>query len=148
PFMLGHVQAQLRQVRALDMRRQVQQRLWTTAENIVLEAHLPRRVLEAVWDAFFGRAITSGYDRALAALRPATAAHGMAAGGSSGLLASKGSGRARRYVAGPRLFDAVGASLGVPVPEAESDARAIIVTRLGERIAAEGARRAGLDGRD
>src|SRR2546421_5877456 len=104
------------------MRRQVQQRIWTAAENVVLEANLPRRLLEAVWDAFFGREVTSRYYRSLSEVSPATAATDMSAGVASGLLRSLGSGRSRRYVAGPRLSLALGTALGVETPEADDDA--------------------------
>ncbi len=147
PFVVDHVRAQLQQVRALDMRRQVQQRLWTAAENVVLDAGLPRRLLEAAWDAFFGREVTSRYYRSLTDVSPATAASDMAAAVASGLLAARGKGRSRRYVAGPRLYRSIGNPLDIPTPETDADARAIIITRLGEQVAEEGKRRWQLDQR-
>jgi Fic family protein len=146
-FVAAHVEAQLHQTRALDMRRQVQVRLFTAAENVVLEAGLPRRMVEGVWDAFFGRDVTSRYYRSLTDVSPATAATDLASAVAAGLLRPVGSGRGRKYFAGLRLHQGIGAALDIITPESEDEARALIITRLGEGVAAQGARRASLYGR-
>lgn len=55
PFIKAHVEAQLHQVRSLDVRERVQRRIWTAIEEAVSDAGLDTRVANAVWDAFFGR---------------------------------------------------------------------------------------------
>lgn len=55
------MQAQLGQVRALDLRERVQREIWLAVEGLVTDAHLPRRVANAIWGAFFDRAVTSRY---------------------------------------------------------------------------------------
>lgn len=57
----AHMQAQLGQVRALDLRERVQREIWLAVEGLVTDAHLPRRVANAIWGAFFDRAVTSRY---------------------------------------------------------------------------------------
>jgi hypothetical protein len=63
PLIRAHLRAQLHQVRALDLRERVQQRIWTVVEEAVSAAGLDSRVANAVWDAFFGRSVTPRYYR-------------------------------------------------------------------------------------
>jgi hypothetical protein len=59
PFVHAHVEAQLHQVRVLDLRERVQQRIWTAVEKAVTSAGLQPRVANAVWDVFFGRSVVT-----------------------------------------------------------------------------------------
>lgn len=136
-FIRAHMEAQLHQVRALDLRERVQQRIWTALEEAVSAAGLEARVGNAVWDAFFGRSVTPRYYRPLADVSPATATNDLAAAVAAGLLRPEGKARSRRYQAGDALYPRIGAALGVQVNESGDPARAIIIGELTKRVASE-----------
>src|SRR5437016_459937 len=136
-FIRAHVEAQLHQVRALDLRERVQQRIWTAVEEAVTGAHLDARVANAVWDAFFGRAVTPRYYRPLADVSPATASNDLAAAVAAGFLRPEGKARSRRHQAGDGLYPRIGAALGVRAGESGDPARAIIIGELTKRVATE-----------
>ncbi len=140
PFVRAHMEAQLHQVRALDLRERVQQKIWTAIEEAVTAAGLESRVANAVWDAFFGRSVTPRYYRPLADVSPATATNDLAAGVAAGLLRPEGRARSRRYQAGENLYPRIGAALGVRVDDSGEAARAIIVGELTKRVASERAK--------
>ena len=133
PFLLAHVTAQLAQVRALDLRRRVERRIWEALEAVVEDARLQPRVVNAVWDAFFEREVTPAYYIPLADVSRATATNDLAASVAAGLLEPRGAGRTRRYVAGPALYTRAAALLGVD--GIEHDARARIVAVLSGELA-------------
>ena len=137
PFIRAHMEAQLHQVRALDLRERVQQRIWTAVEEAVTGAGLPLRVANAVWDAFFGRSVTPRYYRPLADVSPATATNDLAGAVAAGLLRPEGRARSRRYQAGDALYLRIGAALGVRVDDAGDAARALIIGELTRRVASE-----------
>jgi hypothetical protein len=60
PFLRAHLEAQLHQVRALDLRERVERRIWSALEDAVNAADMEPRVAHAAWDAFFGREVTLG----------------------------------------------------------------------------------------
>jgi Fic family protein len=134
PFIVGHVDAQLQQIRALDVRTRTEQQIWTAVEEAAEDAHLDRRLANALWDAFFGREVTAGYYRSLADVSPATATVDLAAAVSSGLLRAEGQRRARRYLADERLYEAVARALLIPETGGMETARDVIVSELGRRI--------------
>ena len=136
PFVCAHVEAQLYQVRVLDLRERVQQRIWTAVEEAVTGAGLQPRVANAVWDVFFGRSVTPRYYRPLADVSPATATNDLAAAVAAGLLRPEGKGRSRRYAAGAALYARLGAALGVSVGDAGESARATIIGELTRRVGA------------
>jgi Fic family protein len=138
PFLQAHIEAQLHQVRALDLREKTQRRIWAAIEDVVATAGLEPRVANAAWDAFFGRDITPRYYRPLADISVATATNDLAASVAAGLLSPVGSGRSRRYVAGQSLIPLVGARLGVDVTESDESGRTVIVAELAQRVAAAG----------
>jgi Fic family protein len=140
PFIRAHLEAQLHQVRALDLRERVQQRIWTVVEEAVTAAGLDPRVANAVWDAFFGRGVTPRYYRPLADVSVATATKDLAAAVAAGLLRPVGRARSRRYHAGNGLYTRVGAALGVPVNERGDSARGTIIGELTKRVASDGSR--------
>lgn len=134
PFLVAHVTAQLSQVRALDLRRRVERRIWDALERVVEDARLQPRVVNAVWDAFFEREVTPAYYKPLVEVSTATATNDFAAAVAAGLLEPVGAGRSRRYVAGPMLYERVAALLGID--GIEHDARARIVSVLSRELAA------------
>jgi len=136
PFLLAHVEAQLHQVRALDLRERVQQKIWVVVEEAVSAAGLAPRVGNAVWDAFFGRSVSPRYYRPLADVSPATATNDLAGAVAAGLLRPEGRARSRTYCAGAELYRRVGAALGVPVEGQGEPARAVIVGELTRRAVA------------
>jgi Fic family protein len=134
-FIRAHVGAQVSQVRALDLREQVERRIWTVIEDMVEAAGLHRRVANAVWDAFFGREVTAGYYRSVADVSPATATNDLTAAVAGGFLSAKGQRKARRYLPGPDLYVRVGQALNVDVAGLdEVAARSTIVGTLSRRI--------------
>jgi len=142
-FIRAHMEAQLHQVRALDLRERVQQKIWTAVEEAVTAAGLDPRVANAVWDAFFGRSVTPRYYRPLADVSPATATNDLAAAVAAGLLRPEGKGRSRRYQAGEGLYPRIGAILGLRVDEPGDSGRAIIIGELTRRVASDRSRLSG-----
>ncbi len=138
-FIRAHVDAQLGQVRALDVRGQLERRIWTCLEEIALDASLNPRVSHALWDAFFGRPVTAGYYRSLADVSPATATTDLSAAVSAGLLEAVGQRRGRRYEATERLAERLGSTLSIPDVSGSVDAaRDRIVAELGRRVTVAG----------
>lgn len=138
PFLQVHVEAQLHQVRALDLREKTQRRIWAAIEEVVAAAGLEPRVANAAWDAFFGRDVTPRYYRPLADISVATATNDLGAAVAAGLLRPVGSGRSRRYVAGQTLMPQIGVRLGIDVAESDDVARTNIVAELAGRVAVTG----------
>jgi len=139
PFLVAHLEAQLHQVRALDLRGRTQRRVWEAIERIVEDAGLKSRTANAVWDAFFGRLVTSRYYRPLADVSVPTAANDLGGCVAASLLSPVGQGRSRAYVHGSRLFPLLGEVLGVEVPEDDADAaRARIITELTQMVIKDG----------
>jgi Fic family protein len=136
PFIATHLNAQLSQVRALDLRDRVEHRIWDAIVGLVEDVGLDERVANALWEAFFERDVTAGYYRAVTDVSPATATHDLRAAVAAGLLSARGERRGRRYLPGPRLYDRVGRTVGLD----DAAERAPIVGALAQRIAAEGAR--------
>ncbi|VUZ84676.1 cell division protein Fic [Candidatus Methylomirabilis lanthanidiphila] len=137
PFIRAHLEAQLHQVRALDLRERVQHRIWTAIEEAVTAAGLDPRLANAVWDAFFGRSVTPRYYRPLADVSVATATKDLAMAVAAGLLRPVGRARSRTYQAGEALYARIGAALGVPVAESGEPARGTIIGELTKRVASE-----------
>lgn len=132
PFIKGHLDAQLHQVRALDVRIRAEQQIWIAAEEAAEDAGLDRRLANALWDAFFGRDVTAGYYRSLADVSPAAATNDLAAATAAGLLRAVGQRRGRRYLAGKRLYDAIAGALFIEIGTSET-ARDGIVSELNKR---------------
>lgn len=137
-FIRAHLEAQLHQVRALDMRERIQRQIWTALEEVAEDAHLDRRVANALWDAFFGWEVTAGYYRSLADVSPATATKDLAGAVSAGLLHSKGQRRGRRYLPSERLYYLTGGALFIEVSAVPAAARDHIVAELARRVASNG----------
>jgi Fic family protein len=136
-FIRAHMEAQLHQARALDLRQRVQQRIWRAVEEAVNASGLEDRVANAVWDAFFGRSVTPRYYRPLADVSPATATSDLAAAVAAGLLRPEGRARSRRYQAGSGLYQRIGAALGLNIDQSGDPARGIIIGELTRRVASE-----------
>ena len=138
PFIQSHLEAQLHQVRALDNREKVERQIWTAIEEAAEDAYLDRRLVNALWDAFFGRDVTAGYYRSLADVSPATATSDLSAAVSSRLLVAEGQRRGRRYIAGDRLFELVASAISVEISGPQHVARAVIVSELSRRLTLSG----------
>ena len=137
PFVHGHVDAQVRQVRALDLRINTEQQIWMAVEEAAEDVGMDRRLANALWDAFFGRDVTAGYYRSLTDVSPATATKDLTTAVAAGLLASEGERRGRRYFAGERLFGTVANTLFIEI-ETASSAQDRIITELGRRLTMSG----------
>lgn len=135
PFLEAHVEAQLHQVTALDLRERTQRRIWSAIDDVLTSVGLEPRIANAAWDAFFGREVTPRYYRPLADISTATATNDLAAAVAAGLLRPEGRGRSRRYVAGHALGPLIGARVGIDVAESDDIARELIVTELTRRVA-------------
>ena len=141
PFIEALLQSQVSQVRALDLRERVQQRIWIAVEEAVAAAGLEPRVANAIWDAFFGSEVTPRYYRPLADVSPATATTDLAGAVAAGLLRPEGKARSRRYGAGESLYQRIGSALGIRIDESTDSARAIIIGELTKRVASDRAER-------
>jgi Fic family protein len=135
PFLHAHMEAQLHQVRAFDLRERVQQKIWVAVEEAVTAAGLEPRVANAVWDVFFGRSVTPRYYLSLADVSSATVTNDLAAAVAAGFLRPEGRARSRTYEAGNDLYSRIGAALGIQVNETGAPARAIIIGELTKRAA-------------
>ncbi len=137
PFIEGHASAHVRQVRALDLRIRTEQQIWTALEEASEDVGMDRRLANALWDAFFGRAVTAGYYRSLTVVSPATATKDLTTAVAARLLAARGERRGRRYLAGDRLYGAVADALHIDIGSAGSP-RDRIVVELGRRLTLSG----------
>jgi len=132
-FVLVHLQAQVSQVLTLALRQRTEGRLWITLENPLEDTGLPIRLANALYDSFFGRAITSGYYRDLIDASQVTARNDLLAASAAGLLRAERKTRGRRYVPGSTLLPAVAAALG----DVEPNSSAVIeelVRRTGDEM--------------
>jgi hypothetical protein len=112
----AHVGAQRRQVDALSLRRDALRQIWTVLEDLVTEdLGVAPRLADGLFDAFFGRPITNRYYRQLCDVSVATATGDLARLEASGLLASRGRGRATEYTGTGALIDRVAGAVGIPV---------------------------------
>jgi Fic family protein len=127
PFLTVHIEAQLAQVRALDLRRRVERHIWEALEDAVEESRLQLRLVHALWDAFFERDVTPAYYMGVTDVSRATATNDLAAAVAASLLEPRGAGRSRRYVAGSTLYERAAAYLGVDSIEHEPRARIVAV---------------------
>jgi len=133
-FIVGHIEAQLHQARALDLRLRTEQQIWTALESVAETAHLDPRVTNALWDCFFGRDVTAGYYRPLADVSPATATNDLAAAVSSGHLRAIGERRGRRYISGESLYEETARLLMIPAVGSPETARDEIVAEIARRL--------------
>ena len=138
PFVAAHVGAQLAQVRSVDLRERTYRGVWTLLENLLLELELPDRLATALWDAFFGRAVTAGYYRGMVDVSPATATNDLRAATAHRLLRAEGNTRGRQYLAGPVLWQQLTSRLRLVDPLDPQAARAVIVDELVARLVESG----------
>jgi Fic family protein len=134
-FLRSHMEAQLHQVRAFELRERIQQKIWMAVEEAVTAAGLEPRVANAVWDVFFGRSVTPRYYLSLADVSAATVTNDLGAAVAAGFLRSEGRARSRRYEAGDNLFSRIGTALGINVNETGAPGRGIIIGELTKRAA-------------
>ena len=129
-FIRNHIQAQLHQIRALDLRERTQRQIWLVIEEAVDDAGLDARVANAVWEGFFGRDVTSRYYRELVDVGEVTAATDLKGTVAAGLLSAVGAGRGRHYVTGPDLYRLIGQRLGVDIDDGGEPARSQLIAIL------------------
>ena len=135
PFISAHLGAQLSQVRSLDLRERTQRGLWIMLENILVDRNLQERIANALWDAFFGRSVTAGYYRGMTEVSAGTATADLRAATAAGLLVAVGETRARRYVAGSKLYRVLASELGLSEkPDGAEAGRILIITELSSRL--------------
>jgi Fic family protein len=135
PFLREHLQAQLHQIRALDLREQVQEQIWTVLEEVAQDRRLPERTAHALWDAFFGRDVTAGYYRGLADVSAPTATKDLTGAVLARLLEPLGERKGRRYRPTLDLYKEAAAALGVDsIPDDPDGARNRIISVLSERL--------------
>lgn len=141
PFIEAHVHAQKSQVEALSLRQATERAIWTALNDLVTEdLHTDSRMVDALYDAFFGRPVTNRYYRGLADLSPVVAAQDLQRLAASGMLRTVGAGRSTAYEGTSRLAMAVADAARVEGVDADAelaDQRALIVARLAQRIRGE-----------
>lgn len=133
-FVRIHLETQLSQVRALDLREQTQQRLWQLLENVVAELGIPDRATFALWEAFFGRDLTAAYYRGMTDVSPATARNDLTALQVAGFVKPVGQTRARRYEPQLRAVAVVAEKLRVRGRATTDDLRREVITTIGEGL--------------
>jgi len=116
PFLQAHISAQLSQVRALDLRKQIERRVWAGLEELVEVARVKPRTIYALWEAFFEREVAASYYIEVADISKQTATNDLAALVAAGLLVPEGERRGRRYRSSDDLYRRLGALLGLEVP--------------------------------
>lgn len=112
PFISTHVEAQLQQAVVLALRQRTEGELWITLENLLEDRGLPTRLANALYDAFFGRDVTTGYYSDLTSTSVPTARNDLTTAVAAGLMTAEGRTRGRRYLAGPRLLVEISTALG------------------------------------
>jgi hypothetical protein len=132
-FVATHLRAQVSQSAALHLKEGVERDIWDALEHIASDRHLPDRVTNALWDAFFLRETTSPYYREFADVSPASARNDLAGAVSAGLLRPIGERRFRRYLPGDDLHRAVGAEFGIATSRVLESARDLILGELSRR---------------
>jgi Fic family protein len=132
-FIHHHVQAQLHQVRALDLRERTQRQVWLVIEEAVQDAGLHSRVANAVWDGFFGRTLTSRYYREITDVSEVTASTDLKGAVAAGFLEAAGAGRSRHYITGRNLYRLIGGRLGIDIEEDGEPARHHLIAALIDR---------------
>ncbi|MEX2395055.1 MAG: Fic family protein [Actinomycetota bacterium] len=128
-FLATHIDAQLHQVRAIDLRERVQRQVWVSLEDIAADSSLPERTANALWDGFFGHDVTAGFYRAIADVSPATATNDLVGTARAGLLTPVGERRGRRYVATEDLYRRVASLLTLDVAPTREQVIAALTVR-------------------
>ncbi|OLC55230.1 MAG: hypothetical protein AUH85_09750 [Chloroflexi bacterium 13_1_40CM_4_68_4] len=103
------------------MRERVNREVWAALTTACHSAGIPDRAAFALWDAYNGRDVTRPYYLYLADISDSAATQDLASMRAAGLLAPVGRTRGRHYVAGPRLFRAIAAELGLRGDEVDHD---------------------------
>jgi Fic family protein len=142
PFVAAHLRAQLAQARAFDLREATERRLWRLCSALAESHGLPDRAGNALWEAFFGRAVSARYYAEVCDVSPATARNDLAALIAAGAFEASGRTRGRTYLPTAMAAGAIAERLGSD--PAGSDAAALrrqALTALAEQVGAEAGRR-------
>jgi len=141
PFVAVHVGAQRTQAEALSLRLATQREIWAAVEDCVEQLGFELRAANALWEAFFGRSVTNRYYRGLTEVSQGTAAGDLARLVAAGLLAARGAGRDRTYVASGGLHGAIARAAGLhdvaALGNTPEQMRDNIVVTIAQRLAIE-----------
>jgi Fic family protein len=139
PFVAAHVGAQRTQADALSLRLATQREIWTAIEDRVEQVGIDVRAANAVWDAFFGRTVTSRYYRVLADVSKVTAAADLARLVAADMLTIRRAGRDTEYAAAGALYPTVADAAGLDGLAVAGDdpelGRNAIIVRIAQRLA-------------
>lgn len=131
PFVSSHLNAQLSQVRALDLRARVNRQIWQALEQLVEDAGAPDRAANALWEAFNGREIVPSYYRRLVDVSEGTATNDFRTLAAARLLEALGRTKSRRFVAGRQLFGSLAGALRIDLQEPDrASIGGVLATRL------------------
>ncbi|MDZ4168153.1 MAG: Fic family protein [Coriobacteriia bacterium] len=111
-FVQAHLSAHVAQVETYELEHAVQSDIWVGLENLA-QGLGDLRGVEALYDAFLGRAVTNRYYREIAAVSSVTAASDLARLAASGLLDVRGAGSSTQFVASGGLFERLAEELGL-----------------------------------
>jgi Fic family protein len=111
-FVHAHLTAHVAQVEAYEVDHAVQADIWVALNNLAEGLGYARGV-EALYDAFLGRAVTNRYYRETAAISSVTAATDLSRLAAAGLLEVRGAGSTTEFVACTGLFERLEAELGL-----------------------------------
>ncbi|MEI7813841.1 MAG: Fic family protein [Coriobacteriia bacterium] len=130
-FVYAHLGAHVAQVEAYEVDHAVQADIWVALNNLAEQLGCSRGV-EALYDAFLGRAVTNRYYREIATVSSVTAATDLSRLAAAGLLATRGAGRTTEFVASPGLLTRLESELGLaeridPALPLDERRRALIV---------------------
>ncbi len=131
-FVHAHLFAHVAQVESYEIDHEVQRDIWVALENLTAGLGDLRGV-EALYDAFLGRAVTNRYYREIAAISPVTAASDLARLAAAGLLDVRGAGSSTEFVASTALLERLARELGLteqiePALALDDQRRALVAT--------------------
>jgi hypothetical protein len=98
---------------------------------LLVDAGLPPRLANAVFEVFFDRSVTAAYYRLDTDVSPPVASSDLKWGVAAGLLAAQGETRARRYLAGSRLYSALVGALRLETKSVAATRAGIIAALIG-----------------
>ncbi len=133
-FVQAHLRAQLAQVRAFDLRERSHRALWSLLENLVDARRLNQRTTSALWEAFFGRPITSVYYAEMTDVSPATARNDLTGLQAAGFVLGEGRTRARQWKPQLSAVTTPAEALGLSPPADADDARRLVIAEIAERL--------------
>jgi len=132
-FIASHLNAQLSQIRSLDLREQVERQIWLSMEEILADLGLDQRLAHALWEVFLNRPLNAGYYKALTDISSATATSDLSTLTAAKLLKPEGQRRARVYHQGTALLPSIANILNIDHNVAK-EGKAAIISVLSKRF--------------